>query len=311
MKRNVTDVLRRGIDSTVANWPLIAMRIAATIVVMTVVILSVIAAVVPMLVSAGLSHFNPADAQSATEVIASLVTEHFMVLVYVFLLAFAVLFVVIVVQAFVDGGTTQILVDAERRALRVTGPDRGVLAAFSMDRWFAGAKHSCWTIFWIYNIVWSFGLLIVLVPLLLTLVGMLATDTVGTRVAAGCVGLAFAMLLFLPIAVVCTIWTEKSIAVCVSRNLGARAASGEAWRDLRADFGRHFGVGAIVMAVSFGMAMAVSMTSMGVNMTTHHAPGAGFAFLPLQILGSFAQSILSAATGIWFRSSFVSLTEEK
>src|SRR3989442_3794108 len=55
LKRSATEVLRRGFDSTLANWPLILIRIAEGIVFVGIVIAAVVAAVVSIAVAAGLS----------------------------------------------------------------------------------------------------------------------------------------------------------------------------------------------------------------------------------------------------------------
>src|SRR6058998_2076105 len=43
--RNTTDVLRRGLDSTLANWQLIAIRIAASILFVIIIVASIVAAI--------------------------------------------------------------------------------------------------------------------------------------------------------------------------------------------------------------------------------------------------------------------------
>jgi hypothetical protein len=302
VKRSVTDVLRRGLESTTANWPLIAIRIAATIVITLIVVLSLVAAVVPLLVSAGLAHFNPADAKDAAEAIIGLLTDHWIVLIYIFLLATVVLIGILMVHSFIEAGAAQIVVDAERQP---------ALAAFSMERWLSGAKHSWWTLFWIYNIVWSVGLLFMLVPLIATLVFMLMVGDNMGRIIIGCSGIAFAVLIMLPVSIVCALWTEKAIVIAVARNASARDASSIAWRELRADFGRHLGVGLIIIAISFGASIVVSSFSIVANLSNQHAPLSGFAFAPMQIIGSLVHSVISAAVGVWLLACFAAMTEER
>jgi hypothetical protein len=302
VKRSVTDVLRRGLESTTANWPLIAIRIAATIAIMLMVVLSIVAAVVPLLVSAGLSHFNPADAKDAAEAIVGVLTDHWIVLIYIFLLMTAVLIAILMVHSFIEAGAAQIVVDAERQP---------ALAAFSMDRWLAGARHSWWTLFWIYNIVWSVGLLFMLVPLIATLVFMLLVGDNTGRIIIGCAGIAFAVLIMLPVSIVCSMWTEKAIVIAVARNAGARDASSIGWRELRADFGRHFGVGLIIIAISFGASIVVSSFSIVANISHQHAPLSGLMFAPMQIIGSLLHSVISAAIGVWLLAAFAAMTEER
>jgi len=52
LKRSVFDILRRGFENTVANWPLILIRVGEVVVLAGVVIGAVLAAVIPVVVSA-------------------------------------------------------------------------------------------------------------------------------------------------------------------------------------------------------------------------------------------------------------------
>src|SRR5581483_8764511 len=101
--------------------------------------------------------------------------------------------------------------------------------AFTIDRWLQGGKMSWWSVFWIYNIAWSFAGLILLVPLLLALTGMLLVSDAGPRVAFGCFGLAIAFIVGIPVAILTGIWTQKAIAVCVARAATANAALRQGW----------------------------------------------------------------------------------
>ena len=133
---------------------------------------------------------------------------------------------------------------------------------FNMDRWLSGARHSIWTVFWIYNITYGTAFVIVLVPLLITLAGMLAFhDSKGAVIAFGCLGLALAVFLALIASVIGAIWAQKAIVIAVERNEAASQASREAWREVRADFGRHFGVAFVLFVISFGGAATIGMFS--------------------------------------------------
>jgi hypothetical protein len=54
MKRGVFDVLRRSLDTTLANWPLIGIRVGETLVMILITIAGAIAIVAPFLVSVGI-----------------------------------------------------------------------------------------------------------------------------------------------------------------------------------------------------------------------------------------------------------------
>jgi heme/copper-type cytochrome/quinol oxidase subunit 2 len=136
--RNTTDVLRRGLDSTLANWQLIAIRIAENILLVLLVIASIIAAIVPVAVAAGLSHFDFQNADNAVQVIAAMVVEHWALILYILVIITVVLGVMIAVHSFVEAGNTKVFVDAERGAGGAPVPQRAALRAFTIDRWLQG-----------------------------------------------------------------------------------------------------------------------------------------------------------------------------
>lgn len=303
--RSTTDVLRRGFDSTVANWQLIAIRIAESIVFVGIVIASILAAVVPIAIAAGFGNIDFRNADNPPDAIIGLIVQHWMLIFYILAIITVVLSILIALHSFVEAGNAQVFVDAERAA---------ALRVFSMDRWMFGGKQSWWSIFWIYNVAWGLGGLIILIPLLLTMIGMLLVNDAGPRVAVGCLGLGLSALLLIPIGVVIAIWTQKAIAVAVGRAANATAALKVGWAQIRADFGRHLAVAFIVFGISFGGAMVISMATMPMSMlrTMSHTPSpVDIAFAPAQIVTSILQSIFSAAVGLWFLASYVGMTEER
>jgi hypothetical protein len=303
--RNTTEVLRRGFDSTVANWQLIAIRIAESLLFVGIMIASIVAAIVPIAIAAGFGNIDFRNADNPPDVIIGLIVEHWMLILYILAIITFVLTLLIALHSFVEGGNAQVFVDAERaHALRV----------FSMDRWMLGGRQSWWSIFWIYNLAWGLGALVILIPLLLTMVGVLIVNDAGPRVAVGCLGLGLSMLLLIPIGVLIAIWTQKAIAVAVARAANARAALKDGWAQIRADFGRHLAVAFIVIGISFGGAMVISMATMPMSMVrsiSHTPSGLDIAFAPAQIVTSILQSIFSAAVGLWFLASYVGMTEER
>ncbi len=310
--RSTTDVLRRGLDSTLANWQLIAIRIAESILLVMIIIASILAAIVPIIVAAGLSHFDLKNADNAAQAVAAMVVEHWALILYVLVILTVVLGVLIAIHAFVEAGNTKIFVDGERGAGGGAVSQRTAFRAFTIDRWLQGGRSSWWSVFWIYNIAWGIGGLIMLIPLLTTLAGMLAVDDPGGRVAIGCAGLVFTFLVVIPLALFIAVWTQKAIAVCVARAATASAALRVGWAEIRKDFGRHFAVAFIVFVIAFGGAVAISMLTAPISFVraATHDPFS-IAFAPAQILTSIAQSVFSAAVGLWFLASYVGLTEER
>lgn len=310
MKRSLPDVLRRGLDSTIANWPVIALRIAESVMLIGIVIASVIVAIVPAIVAAGLSKDEIMSSSDPAAAIIEWLIGHLMLFVWMFALAFIVLGVLLAIHAFFEGGAAQIYVDAERNAKRTAVAGRDAFRAFSIDRWLAGGAASWWRIFWLYNWAWSVGLLFVLVPLMLTIAGLiLVSDTVG-RVVVGCVGLAIAIFVLIPVAIVVSIWCAKAITICVARSLPARESLRVAWRAVRDDLGRHVAVAVIAFVVSMALNSVVSAFSVPMTISSHHLPSLELFFTPVRLASGIVQSMVSAAIGSWLIACFVSMTEE-
>jgi hypothetical protein len=302
MKRPITDVLRRGFDSAFANWPLIALRIAENVLFAILIIGGAIAAVVPVLVSIGLSGFNVDKPDEAAATIGTALLAHIAVFLWIFAGAFVLLCVLLVVHAFVIAGCAQTLVDAERSA--------GTLKVFNMERWLSGGRHSMWTVFWIYNITYGTTVAIVLVPLAITLAAILAFHSNGPLVACiGCFGLAVSVFLLILACVVAAIWSLKAIILAVERNLDASDATKLAWAEAKADFGRHFAVAFVLFVISFGGAMTIGMFSAVFSFPSAHATYISLMFAPARIVISILQSAFSAAVGMWMLASFAALSD--
>lgn len=304
--RNTTDTLRRGLDSTLANWPLIAIRIAESILFLAIVIASVVAAIVPFFVSAGFSNFNIENPDEVPNAIVGFLINHWILIVYALAVFMLLLVVLIAIHSFVEAGNAQVLVDAEHAPK---------FQAFNMGRWMRGGRGGWWGVFWIYNAAWTVAGIILLVPLTLTIAVMLLVSEAGPRIALGCFGLAITFLIGIPLAVMTAIWTQKAIAVCVARGLPGRASLAQAWAGIRADFGRHFAVAFLLMAITFGGSMVISMFTAPMSLMSgaagHGAPLVSLMFAPMRIVSSFLQSIFSAAVGLWFLASFIGMTEER
>jgi len=303
LKRTVIDTIRRGFENTLANWPVILIRLGEVVVLALLTIATIIAAVVPIAVSAGLSQLDLQRPEDAAQIFATLFIEHWILIVYLLLLFFAIFGVLIAVHSFVEAGSAQVFIDGER----VPG-----FRAFAFDRWMLGGRKGWWPVFWIYNIAWSVGLLLPLALLLVTIVGMLVVGQTAGRVAIGCIGIVFAVLLLIPIAVLVGMWTQKAIAICVSRSLGALDALRAARREIRLDLGRHLGVFLLLMVVSIVVAGFISGVSFPFSIGSHaHRTFLPLFFAPMQIALSVFQNAVSAAIGAWFLASFVALTEER
>jgi hypothetical protein len=313
VKRGVFDVLRRALDNTLANWPLIAIRLAETIIFFIVTFVAVLAIVVPILVSIGLDLANMDTPDDVANAIFNLGAKWLLIL-WIFLGISAVLLVFVALHAFVEAGSARVYVDAERIAgPSVEGP-RGRFKVFSMERWFAGARDGWWTLFWIYNIAWTVGSAILLVPLLPTFAVMYSLQDAQPGVAAGigCLGLVVTLLLFFVVAIVTTIWVNRSIADWAVRRAGTRDALAAGWAAVKSDFGR-----LILIALSvFVVAMAGSTFFAGFSLFAafggafSDSPAATLMMLPIRLIGTICSSAFSAAVSSWFLAAYASVATE-
>jgi hypothetical protein len=306
LKRTISEVLRRGFDSTVANWPVIALRIGESLVFAAIIIASVLAAIVPAIVAAGLSKDDIINSSDPASAVVTWLIGHLMLFVWMFALAFVVLGVLIAIHAFVEGGSAQIYVDAERAS-----KSRNDLHAFSIDRWISGGAASWWRIFWLYNFAWSIGLIFVLVPLVITIAAMLVVSDAPIRIGIGCVGVALAVLVLIPVSIVTSIWCTKAIAICVARAVSARESLRLGWREVRADLGRHLAIAVILFVVSMAINSVFSAFTIPMNITSHQLPSMALMFAPVRILAGVVQGVVGAAVGSCLLACFVSMTEER
>ena len=312
MKRNIIDVIRRGFDNSVANWPLLLFRFAETIVALFLIIGSIIAVIVPMIVSAGMSHFNPEDASSAAEAVLSFIVQHLAIIGWVVALLTGVSFVIVAVHSFVMAGAARVLVDADRAAGDAPA-SRDRYRLFTADRFFDGGKRGWWPVFWIYNIAYFVAFLIVSLPILLFLaIAILVAPSTPALIAVGCFGAAITVVVMLATGIVTAVWSQKAIVVQSSRALGGMDSLRHAWRDMRVDFVRHFGVAIVMMVIGFAISSALTTVSLMFSPPMPHQVGAvvGMMFLPARMAATSISSVLGSALAIWWTASFAAMEDE-
>ena len=313
MKRGVFDVLRRALDNTLANWPLIAIRLAETVIFFIVTFIAVIAIVVPILVSVGLNLANMTTPDDAVNAFLNLGTKWVLVL-WIFLGVSALLLVFVAMHAFVEAGSARVYVDGERMAGPAVEGPRSRFKVFSMERWAAGARDGWWTLFWIYNIGWTLGSAVLLVPLLPTFGIMYSLQDAqpGAAVATGCLGLLLTLLVFFLVAIVTTIWVNRSIADWAVRRAGIRDSLAAGWTAVKADFGR-----LVLIALSvFVVAMAGSTFFAGFSFFSAFGGAVSesstvmLVTLPLRLIATLCSSAFSAAVASWFLAAYSSVAVE-
>lgn len=303
-----TDVIRRGFTSAVANWPLLLIRIGEAVLFGAITIAAILAVIVPMLVSAGLSGFDLKNPAGAAEAVMNLVAMHWMVLVWAFVVANVLLLAFALVHSFVIAGAARVLVDAEQAA-GPGAPPRQAFDAFTMERWLAGGREAWWPVFWIYNLAYGAALLLMLAPAALTLIVAVVLRGSPAAIIAGCLALVLTIFVGLISIVLAGVWCQKAIVVCLARRVGGNAALAIAWREARADAGRHFAVAFVMMVLAVGGVGVISSISMVFAIPTAAAPIAGLIFMPIRVVLSVVQSAFGAAVGNWSLASFAALSE--
>ncbi|HEX8617306.1 MAG TPA: hypothetical protein VF911_06960 [Thermoanaerobaculia bacterium] len=314
MKRGTFDVLRRGFDNTLANWPLIAIRVGETVVFLVCAFIAAIAIFAPILVSIGISIADltsPDDIQNVLVAFA----RRWMLLLWIVLTIAVLLTVFVAVHAFVEAGSARVYVDGERIAGAEVMGFRSRFKVFSLARWLAGGRDGWWTLFWIYNIGWTIASAILLVPLLPTAVVMFATHDAQPQVAlaSGCLGLFVTLLLMLVVAVVTTICINRAIAHWAVRGSGAREALAAGWAAMRGDLGRLFLIAIALFVVSLaGSSFFGGLSFFAVFGTAFiDAPVGVLVTFPIRILSTICSSIFSAAVSSWFLAAYASVEVEE
>ena len=228
-------------------------------------------------------------------------------LLYILGLITLVLLVFVVIHAFVSAGIALVYVDAERATAGIARPARPQFRVFSGERWMRGGRQNWWPVFWIYNIAWGFAALIILVPLVLGAIAMvLARNSEGGVIVAGCGTLVVTLLVAIVVSIVTNLCSQKAIVVNAATNANAAASLGLAWTQFVADAGRHI----VLAVIMFVVMMAGSSVFAGFSFMSGWNDSAAFnlAIFPLQMIGSVANSIFSAAVTSWFIASLATIT---
>ena len=312
MRRGVFDVLRRGLDNSVANWGLIVVRLVETLVIGAIAVLTAVAVLVPIFVSIGISLSNIGTPEDIENLYVVLLTK-WGLLLWVLLALTVVTLIFVAIHSFVTAGSARVYVDGERMAGEAALGPRARFRVFSTERWLAGAKDGWWTVFWIYNFAWGVAGLILLLPLLPTLVLTLVfRESPPVAIASGCIGLIVTMMLAFVIAVVTGMWTNRAINEWAVHRLGAADSLAAAWQALKRDLGRHLLIAMAMLVIAIaGSSFFASFSFLGaLGQTMHETMVLQLASLPLRMAGTILSSIFSAFVTSWGLASFSSLAVE-
>jgi len=248
------------------------------------------------------------DPNDIPQAIFDIVIANAPIILYSLLITLVVMTLAICIHSFVTAGSVGIYVDSMRLVAANPALTRQQMNSFTTQRWLEGGKKSWWAVFWIYNIAWSVGLSIMLIPMAVLVFLVILLRSNGPAAAiTGCLGVFVLLIVVIPVGVVTGIWTQKGIVDCVARGAGAMDSLRMAWSEFKLDVGRHLAIALIMFAVSFGAAILVG--SMGTMANFGHQPT--LAMVPIQFSTSILNSIVGAAVGAWFLACFAALAVER
>jgi hypothetical protein len=311
VKRGIGETLKRGFENTLANWPLILLRLAEILVMFAVMFGAVMLIVVPIALSFGVN----ASILEAPDELAQVLLSKWLLLVYILAIILGVLVLLAALHSFVEAGSARVYVDAERLAGPSNAGGRQRFRVFSMERWISGAKEGWWPVFWIYNATYGLAAMILLIPLLPTLIFMLMfREEPGAMAITGCLGLAMTLMLMIAVGLIVGIWTTRAIATWAARRGGVRDTLSAAWAGFKADIGRHVLVALVILVISF--AVSGFFSSFGIfaafaEMAGKDSPSTLLFTMPLRFVGSLLSTIVSVAISAWFLASFTAIATER
>jgi hypothetical protein len=313
VKRSVVDVLQRGLENTVANWPVIAVRFAGRVVLGVISVAVLIAIIVPIVVAIGLHVPDIHSLEDVLDVLTTLV-QGWALILWIAVALSVLLLLLVALQSFIEAGCARIAVDGDRAAERKGRAPGPRFRVFSMSLWLQGATEGWLAVFWIYNLAWGFTVLFLFIPLLPTMAAMLLFRSSETAVfAIGITGLILTVLSLVVIAIVTSVWTNRAIAGWAAHRESARAALRTAWRALKRDFARHVLVALAVFVVAgTGSSILAGFGSFSlIGQSMSQTALINFVTMPVRLAGWLLSSAFSAAIAAWFLSAYAALAVEE
>ena len=146
MRRGVVNVLRRGLDNAVANWPLAVFRFGETMLFAIIAFATALAILLPILVSMGLALSDASDPEDVFRVLMAL-GQKWTVLFWIFVLVSVLLLLFVALHSFVEAGRARVFVQTDRAAGPASGGPRSRFAAPSMQEWVRGGALGWWPVF--------------------------------------------------------------------------------------------------------------------------------------------------------------------
>ena len=312
MKTDPFTIIRRGVASTLANWPLLLVAFAEMVVLVIVMLGGVVLAITTVGLSVDWDSIESFGSPgSDPEAIAEAVAEWFMAnagaAAWIGLAIFLAFGVAMLIHSYFQAGVTGIFVEHERRG--EAWDWREGWRRFDLSRLVDYAIASGWRVFWIYNVVWGVAGLFLLVPLVLTLAIVLIAGEGAAAIVVACCGVLLVVVLGILIAMVAGAWAQLAITIGIATPRGAVASSAAAGDLIRARPGAVL----VVVLVFFAASIGVSTVSSTMGLAFDSAallPGGELLALPLRIAFTVVSSFASAVLGLWLASCFAIIVHE-
>jgi hypothetical protein len=297
--RPIGEIFRRGMESAIANWPLILIRVAESIAMVVVVIAAVMVAVVPLFVGAatGLPSIDDPDSFARWVLGVSPLLVLYLLIVVILVFGLALLF-----HAFVQGGVFGVCAAAERHAPE--GGGRDWFRVFTPEMWWSNSKRFVWTFFWIYNIVWGLAALVMLVPLIPALIGAMLLRDSEMILLPTCLGIATTVGVGIVAGLVAMVWSHVAFAEAVRTGEGAVESLRLGGVRLRQRAGAILLVVVSYFALSMVIGGFVAGFAFGLD-AANVIPGVGLALIPFRIVLSLLDTLVGAALGCWMIAAIV------
>jgi hypothetical protein len=295
--RSPVDLTIRSFKTAAANWQLVVIRMAESVVFVFLMIMALLATIIPVAIKAGLGKLKIADADNAIQALSQFLVEQLPLILWTFGVLILVTGVIMIVHSLIVAGSARVYLDAERAP-------NDAFEVFRGDSFWAAARRGFWRVFWIYNLAWALALLLILLPVMVALgvilimQGTTASVIIAVVIFGGCVALS------IPIGIITSIWVGRAIIDGERSQLPAREALRVARSSIRADLGNHVVVLLLVLVVSIFAILFISGCTNAFTMS-------GDAFWPMQWLGSLAQTIAGSLAGAWMLAAFAALAENK
>jgi len=306
MRLTAIDSLQRGLTNLLANWQLVIMHFAQTL----LVSLLLVAGVVPIVLVLGVGTFRavlgtgfdgggpPLDALD--DLMARMV-ESTGPLLLATLAALCVWTVALLVFAYFQAGIFGVLAEAERKSALPRAP-RVAFRSFSFALFRRSTDEFTWRFFWLVNLFMVIASIpmVVFGGVVMMAVGLATRESLGAAFATGCLGGAAVVLL----AVASSLWWQLAMAAAASGPLGLWQAVGRGWSVLLRRMGAVLVL--VLLAIVVGITMAVVFVPLGLVIEVVVRDSL-WGYVTAQVAMTFCQSLLSAVLSVAFAGALVAL----